>query len=848
MQSHKLLINQFFSKTGQTVASTLQFDNDYYAYDLQVNGGGVVNEFNVRAFLNDTRNENIINNFFGYLTANTTISEFREIYYSDNKLASVFNQFYNQTIVSGVTVTTSVINENLVDSVPIIDYEFYHIWNGYSPFKMSGATQDIYGGTMQTYAYPEMDTYTKEESYYLPVFIKRRTEQLSRNIFESCDNSINKSLYNQLTNFTGITIVPPSFLASSTINIPQNFTSLNPNITFIDGATLTNHGVIPFEGGPSGYMCATTVFTNATKVTEKSSRINSILDCFVDLNLETNENANWTFEPLPVSFTSSTYYSEEGKSVLITVGLHYISERGIEEVDVIFSPGPYVNSADYSSSIPPPISLTWSAGQQYKYFTVNLNNDYLEENGETIDMTFQNYANTIPGAISSSKIVFSDKTDLAEVALSGLSLQQNVPITIVGPGNTFFTLSASNVVTLPEGAVYNVDVFLNKPAIGIETIDLNINAGFQNSASTFFDYTVSPIIPSPQNKVTISFSPGQTQATYVFTVNTDSFPEQTEYINLSLSNPQYCNLDLFNSSLTIQILDNFPQSKFVALNIPDFFVGFGYNGYIGAQLRYSPGDNTLAQFNMALRHGTQVRGGHINYTTTPNRTPVNSSYDLFSWGNSLGDLIFYAKNTTPNTAFYGTTIVGSGQTIAIDVYTAITSSGFTVLLPTNTNLNTSTNRYEDAQWEVSFYVRYAENQFALRDFNNTAATGKIVNLGNLNFIGGYSAQTLALLPQNTWVLETNYSGMTTGKNNASYTSSSCPNYSYNGYNWSFNSIDENAKIRGIYFLDNVSKTKYWYANLKKGAFPMTGTCGSFSYNSIYVSQPSWISIPFSGLP
>lgn len=859
MQSHKILINQFYAKTGQTAVSELVLDNDYYAYDLEVNGGGVVNEFNVRAFLNDSRNEQIINDFFSYLTGSTSIYEFREIYYSDKKLSSVFNQYYNQSVLSGLSVTTSVINENLVNTIPTIIYDFTHQWDGIAVYIMSGIPQSINGGTMLTTATPEMDTFTTEESYYVPVFIERTTEQLSRNIFDVCSDVVNKNLYDQFTSYSGISTVPNSFippiLLSSSLTTVLSSSLLNPNITYFDGATTTNHGLIPFDNVTS-YYCATTTFSNFIKSGATSSRITNLLDCFVNMNLETNENLDWVFNPIPVSFTSSTYYSEEGKSVLIALGLHYISEKGFEEVTVNAIPTPYVTPSDYSTSIPLPTTFSWSAGEQYKYFTVNINNDYEEEYAETIDLQFTNYVNTIPGALTSTKIVFNDKTDLATVGMSGLSMQQNVPITIQGSNNTTFTFNANNVVSLQEGSVYTVDIFLSKPAIGIETVDLVINNGFVNSASTFFDYNVSPVIPASTNKVTISFASGQTQTSYTFTITPDMIPEQTEYISLSLTNNQFCHLNTSLFGITIQIIDSNPQSRFVAFNIPQFFIGFGNNSYAPAELRHSLlgtnnlGDATFCQYNMALKYGSTVRGNHVNFTATPNRTPVNYSYDLFQWG-SPGDLIFYAKNNTPNTAFYGNTIVAPGQTITLDVFDAFTGSGFTIVLPTNINLDVPSNKFMDAQWDISFYVRYAENMFTLRESDNSTAVGGVFNLGPMTFISGFTTQSQALEPQNTWFLTTSYSSMTTGRHiYPSYsTTLVCPLYTLDGYDWNTTSAQEKAKIRGIYFLSHVSQTKYMSFGLMKNYNIFPTTCGSSNRsNTYYTSPPSWTSIPFSGLP
>ncbi len=193
IQRHTILKNLSFSGNADTfiapVSSMSTFGN-YQINNIQGTGGGIVNSSNVRAFLNDdTSNEFIINDFFSYLTGNTTAVEFSEIYNSDNKLSETFNEYYQSSILNNQAPATSVINNNLTGTsgVTIVENGI-HDYNGVAPGKgLTGITMSINNSTRKLNVYSALTTFTEEESYYIPVFIKRNSRQMARLTFEACD-------------------------------------------------------------------------------------------------------------------------------------------------------------------------------------------------------------------------------------------------------------------------------------------------------------------------------------------------------------------------------------------------------------------------------------------------------------------------------------------------------------------------------------------------------------------------------------------------------------------------------------------------------------------------------------
>ncbi len=349
MQSIQILLNRTFTANTAPVIQKPSLVDDYYVYQNS-NGGGLVNFSNVRGFLNDTKNQQIIRDFFAYLTGRTTREQTINIVSSDEKLSDVFNDYYQRLIksarttnlgagpsfasvngtsgsdtnstslntlnnltqdVSGAllrndivnsnseTISVTIINtdnptqgarpitfgessnlessvssasaespfafsfdnsnadvspnyvppsvrpiysmtatiaKNLVGGYKGLEKVFYHNWNN---------QQAVYGGMQHIPLSIRgenlllrnkniwVDT-TSEESYYVNVKISRSTNQISRNVYD------------------------PDF-----VRIPKKTISLYPE----------------YSG-----------FTDMAQTDNSNTKINSIINSFIDLNLETNEN------------------------------------------------------------------------------------------------------------------------------------------------------------------------------------------------------------------------------------------------------------------------------------------------------------------------------------------------------------------------------------------------------------------------------------------------------------------------------------------------------------------------------------------------------------------------------
>jgi len=202
MHRYTILINPYFSANTQTSISAVTgggqsyltvTDDDYYVNSVNGINLGITNTSNVRAYLNDPSNQKIINDFFSYLTGNTNQNQFREIFYSDQKLSDLFNKYYSRSVLVGLQSPTAYINQQLT-GVTTVNYSHSNFnWNGYAPIKypfLSGEIQEVYGSTRFTSFLTSMTTFTREESYYVPVFLKAGNNQIAPIGYSFIDNVV----------------------------------------------------------------------------------------------------------------------------------------------------------------------------------------------------------------------------------------------------------------------------------------------------------------------------------------------------------------------------------------------------------------------------------------------------------------------------------------------------------------------------------------------------------------------------------------------------------------------------------------------------------------------------------
>ncbi len=137
------------------IGQSLQLKNNYYVYSSEV-GGFTVNDNNVRNFLDDERNSDIAISFVNYIKDNTTISEFKEIFYNNKKLAAVFNEFYKNNILPGNQIFNEINNQIRSTSSENVNTSLFDENNN---------------RVLNTQI--TLDSRTKENGYYIPIYVEQ---------------------------------------------------------------------------------------------------------------------------------------------------------------------------------------------------------------------------------------------------------------------------------------------------------------------------------------------------------------------------------------------------------------------------------------------------------------------------------------------------------------------------------------------------------------------------------------------------------------------------------------------------------------------------------------------------
>ena len=279
------------------------------------------------------------------------------------------------------------------------------------------------------------------------------------------------------------------------------------------------------------------------------STIHTILQCFVDINLETNENAIYSLDLLDVNLAQPTYNVDEGQYVDIIVSLSAPSVNGYEEVEV----GIVANNTSFSDfdmlGETYPRTLVFSAGQQSHTIRFLANSDLFEEGIESFDVILGFFANVNPGPIITSTVNIIDLTNLKEVFIS----QQGSYVS--GTDFTFSTI---------ENSSKDIIISLDSPSVyGVESVTVQIT----NGTASLNDYIIV-------GNTNLTWAIGEQDKTITITAKNDTLIESSETLNIKLVNPVNTNI-ISPSEAIFYIIDNSPQSLFAQINIQGIYTQIG---------------------------------------------------------------------------------------------------------------------------------------------------------------------------------------------------------------------------------------------------------------------------------
>lgn len=498
------------------------------------------------------------------------------------------------------------------------------------------------------------------------------------------------------------------------------------------------------------------------------TKINTILQCFVDLNLEIDENSLYSTNLPEISFSQQQYNVDEGEIVNIDISLSHPSVDGIEEVevDIVLN---NIDLSDFSTfgEIYPKI-LTFSAGQQTQTISFLANEDLLEDGLESFDVILGFFTNTKPGQIITTTVNIIDKTDLKEVYINeqGGILTQTTPQILEFP--------------ILEGATKNIKISLDSPSVlGVESVDVQIS----NITTNNNDY--NSIL-----NTNLTWSQGEQDKILTIQTNQDDEIEDDEFLEIKLINPINVNIES-PSIANIKIIDNSPESLYANINIQNSYIQFGGVNAPTVELRNIKDRkfNSPIEDRMFIKYGIPIaidenlfKAGVPTYTNGDNIitnpvAPLFSNYQRVavayfgekpainfggssdSWSintniqKEYGDLRLRIKNTGTHQCIINNQSISVGDSIT----TIIDKNDFQILLPTNNGLLTAGSFYKNStlsqdtlttcSYEFVFEVDFEEFDFKLRNLDNSVSSNKEINIGQHEFLDVYS-ELDAVLPQN----------------------------------------------------------------------------------------------------
>jgi len=309
-QFFSILQNKKFSGTS-IVDSNLQYVNNYYLNETG-ESEEIVDCSNVRSFLSNENNQKITQLYYSFLSSSTLMNsalldnpnsddfistaEFKAIFYDDEKLADSFNNFYNTSILRGISsnysdnpdisnnaIRNQLLNGNEYQYVKQNIFNNYSFWSNpinvvpahsLSKGSFTAATLDIYGGDRNLNTEERLvEIPISGECYFVNIFLLKRFTQTSRMAFETCNNIIYKN------------INANSIYSQNQIDLVKHDDYLNK---------LNEKSVKVEKSVDNSYIKTIQNDSNANSNVKRYFSSSTLIQCFVDPSFSTHENEFWT--------------------------------------------------------------------------------------------------------------------------------------------------------------------------------------------------------------------------------------------------------------------------------------------------------------------------------------------------------------------------------------------------------------------------------------------------------------------------------------------------------------------------------------------------------------------------
>jgi len=347
MQDLEVLFKNY-NLSAETINSSLSLVDGYYTYSDSI-GGSVVNEFNVKDYLDDERNLSAATSYFNFLKQNSTQEEFKEIFYNNKKLSNSFNEFYRKTILTGVKPTPAIINRELINTSAYTYFDNYFI-------------NDL-SNTRTHKKITTMISYNTGQSYYITVFVPIKKNKIGNYDFSNYFQNTygGTATTKNITRINYVRKMSAELSTSEKNKISNELIALIKSIKSLN-TTLSNQG-------RNNTIILTTqqikdlnkkVFELKQKILEKEQELRVsysnvyieeneriekkevkkkiMLNGFVDLNFNDNESEYWTNDFILPSETQNSIYLDLNTNNYNNAISKIEIDAGIE-IEIVVKPG-----------------------------------------------------------------------------------------------------------------------------------------------------------------------------------------------------------------------------------------------------------------------------------------------------------------------------------------------------------------------------------------------------------------------------------------------------------------------------------------------------------------------------
>ena len=361
------------------------------------------------------------------------------------------------------------------------------------------------GPTGATLGSPSVFTYTLIDNDAAPTV---SFDLMQGNVTEGSSKSFTVSLSHP----SDQTVTVAYSITGGTATLGTDFTGISGTLTFSAGTIAQSIFLVTLQD--------TTLESGETIIFTIAGPTVATLGASTTYTMTIDDNDS---QPT-VAFSSSTSSVREDSSYGSSVTYIYVqlSNTYHSEVQVAYTLGGTATSgSDYSDSGTG--ILTFSAGSTTQYMALNILDDSVQDNGETVLITLGTTTNAGLGSISTHAVTISDLNDGAARTVQ-------------------FALTASNI-SEQNGSAYLV-VYLNPAAEKLTTVAYSVTGGTATSGT---DFTLA--------SGTVEFTTASSSQYIPVAITNDALAESDETVIVSLSAAGNASLGT-NSTHTVTILDS----------------------------------------------------------------------------------------------------------------------------------------------------------------------------------------------------------------------------------------------------------------------------------------------------